>query len=41
MRAARGELRRYPMGHFSTFWPEQVDEIAADQIAFLRRHLDR
>jgi len=38
-RAPRSELRRYPIDHFGCFWPEHVDEVAADQIEFLRRHL--
>jgi dienelactone hydrolase len=40
-RAPRGELRRYPIDHFSGFWPEHVDEVAGDQVDFLRRHLVR
>lgn len=35
-RAPRGELRRYPIDHFGCFWPEHVDEVASDQLAFLR-----
>ena len=38
-RAPRAELRRYPIDHFSGFWPEHIDEVAADQIDFLHRHL--
>jgi pimeloyl-ACP methyl ester carboxylesterase len=38
-RAPRGELLRYPIDHFGCFWPEHIDEVAGDQIAFLRRHL--
>lgn len=37
--APRGELHRYPIDHFSGFWPQHVDEVAADQVDFLRRHL--
>ena len=33
------ELLRYPMGHFGCFWPEHIDQVAGDQITFLRRHL--
>ena len=40
-RAPRGELRRYPIDHFDCFWPEHIDEVAGDQIAFLHRHLGR
>jgi hypothetical protein len=39
-RAPRGELERYPIDHFGCFWPEYIDEVAGDQIAFLRRALD-
>lgn len=38
-RAPRGELRRYPIDHFGCFWPEHIDEVAGDQVEFLRRHL--
>jgi pimeloyl-ACP methyl ester carboxylesterase len=38
-RAPLGELRRYPIDHFGCFWPEHVDDLAGDQIDFLRRHL--
>ncbi len=38
-RAQRGELVRYPIDHFACFWPEQLDRIFNDQLAFLRRHL--
>jgi fermentation-respiration switch protein FrsA (DUF1100 family) len=38
-RAPQGELRRYPVDHFSCFWPEHVDEVAGDQINFLRCRL--
>jgi dienelactone hydrolase len=38
-RAPHGELRRYPIDHFSCFWPEHVDEVAGDQIDFLLRRL--
>lgn len=38
-RARRGELRRYPVDHFSCFWPEHIDEVADDQIDFLRDRL--
>jgi len=38
-RAPRGDLRRYPIDHFGCFWPQHVDEVAGDQIAFLRDRL--
>jgi alpha-beta hydrolase superfamily lysophospholipase len=38
-RAPRGELRRYPIDHFGCFWPEHIDELADDQVEFVRRHL--
>ncbi len=38
-RAQRAELVRYPIDHFACFWPEQLDRIFNDQLAFLRRHL--
>ncbi|MBX7432728.1 alpha/beta fold hydrolase [Mycobacterium sp. Y57] len=37
-RAPRGELRRYPYGHFNIYHDQQVK---ADQVAFLRRVMDR
>lgn len=37
--APRGELRRYPIDHFGCFWPEHVDEVAGDEVEFLRCHL--
>ncbi len=38
-RAPRGELKRYPIDHFGCFWPEHIDEVAGDQVDFLRRKL--
>ena len=38
-RAPHAELRRYPIDHFSGFWPEHIDEVAADQLDFLQRYL--
>ena len=38
-RAPHAELRRYPIDHFSGFWPEHIDEVAGDQIGFLQRYL--
>ena len=37
--APRGELRRYPIGHFDLFHNPWFDRVVADQIAFLRRTL--
>jgi dienelactone hydrolase len=37
--APRGELRRYPIDHFGCFWPEHLDEVVDDEVAFLRSHL--
>ncbi len=38
-RAPRGELRRYPGGHFDPFLGETFERMAADQADFLSRHL--
>ena len=35
--APHGELHRYPVDHFGAFTRAGIDEIAADQVAFLRR----
>lgn len=37
--APRGELRRYPGGHFDVYVGERFEEAVADQIEFLTRHL--
>jgi alpha-beta hydrolase superfamily lysophospholipase len=37
--APRGELRRYPYGHFAAYIGAGFEQIVADQVAFLRRHL--
>lgn len=37
-RAPRGELRRYPGGHFSLYQGEGFEHALRDQIEFLRRH---
>ncbi len=37
--APRGELRRYPIGHFNLFHKPWFDRVVDDQIAFLRRTL--
>lgn len=38
-RAPRAELVRYPMDHFGCFTPGHVDQVAGDEVDFLRRHL--
>jgi dienelactone hydrolase len=38
-KAPHAELRRYPIDHFSGFWPDHIDQVAGDQVDFLRRHL--
>ena len=38
-RAPRGELRRYPGGHFAPLLGETSERVVADQIEFLRRQL--
>jgi len=38
-RAPRGELREYPGGHFAAFDDTIFNQVAADQVEFLRRHL--
>nr|WP_092527975.1 alpha/beta fold hydrolase [Amycolatopsis arida] len=37
--APRGELRRYPLGHFDVFTGDGFDQVVSDQTAFLRRVL--
>ena len=37
--APRGELSRYPIGHFDLFAGEWLNRVCADQIAFLRSNL--
>jgi fermentation-respiration switch protein FrsA (DUF1100 family) len=39
MRAPRGEVRRYPVGHFDVYVEPVRSQVIADQIAFLRPHL--
>jgi pimeloyl-ACP methyl ester carboxylesterase len=39
MRAPRGEVRRYPVGHFDVYVEPLRSRVIADQIAFLRRNL--
>jgi dienelactone hydrolase len=38
-RAPRGEVIRYPVGHFEIYRGEPFERAVADQIAFLRTHL--
>jgi fermentation-respiration switch protein FrsA (DUF1100 family) len=38
-RAPRSEVKRYPGGHFDLYVEPLFDEVVADQVAFLRRHL--
>jgi pimeloyl-ACP methyl ester carboxylesterase len=38
-RAPRGELRRYPIGHFDPYDGEPFERIVADQVEFLCRNL--
>ncbi|MGZ4267848.1 MAG: alpha/beta hydrolase [Solirubrobacteraceae bacterium] len=40
-RAPRGELVRYPIGHFDIYVGEDFERAVADQAAFLERHLAR
>lgn len=37
-RAPRGELRRYPVGHFEIYHGETFQQVIGDQIKFLRQH---
>jgi uncharacterized protein len=39
-RAPRGELRRYPIGHFDPYQGEPFEHAASDQLEFLSRHLE-
>lgn len=38
-RAPRGEVIRYPVGHFAIYRGEPFERAIADQLAFLQRHL--
>jgi uncharacterized protein len=40
-RAPRGEVVRYPIGHFDIYVGEHFERAVADQTAFLQRHLAR
>jgi fermentation-respiration switch protein FrsA (DUF1100 family) len=37
--APRGQLRRYPGGHFAAYRGAVFEQMVADQVAFLRQHL--
>ena len=37
--APRGELRRYPGGHFAAYLGEVFEQMVTDQVEFLQRHL--
>ncbi|HET9137873.1 hypothetical protein [Actinophytocola sp.] len=37
--APRGELRRYPGGHFGAYLGEVFDRMATHEVDFLQRHL--
>ena len=39
-RAPRGEIRRYPVGHFEIYQGSAFQQAVADQVEFLRRHLE-
>ncbi|HEU5158256.1 MAG TPA: alpha/beta fold hydrolase [Streptosporangiaceae bacterium] len=38
-RAPRGEIKRYPVGHFAIYHGEAFEKAVTDQLDFLRRHL--
>ena len=38
-KAPRGEIRRYPVGHFDIYIGEQFEAVITDQITFLRAHV--
>lgn len=38
-RAAKGELVTYPVGHFEVYVPPTFEQVIADQIAFLKKHV--
>ncbi|MEA2480186.1 MAG: uncharacterized protein QOJ07_2108 [Thermoleophilaceae bacterium] len=41
LRAPRGELRRYPGGHFDIYVGEGFERSSSDQVEFLARHVSR
>jgi hypothetical protein len=38
-KAPRGEIRRYPAGHFDIYVGEPFERVISDQLAFLRTHV--
>jgi pimeloyl-ACP methyl ester carboxylesterase len=38
-RAPHAELKRYDLDHFACFWPENIDQLATDEVEFLKRSL--
>lgn len=38
-KAPRGEIRRYPVGHFDIYVGEEFERVVADQLAFLEEHV--
>jgi pimeloyl-ACP methyl ester carboxylesterase len=40
-KAPRGEVKRYPEGHFEIYVDDAFERVITDQIAFLDRHLKR
>jgi hypothetical protein len=38
-KAPRGEIRRYPAGHFDIYIGEHFERVISDQLAFLRTHV--
>lgn len=38
-KAPRGEVERYPAGHFDIYTGEHFEQVVADQLAFLRAHI--
>lgn len=38
-KAPRGEIRRYPVGHFDIYSGPAFEQVVSDQVDFLRRHL--
>jgi hypothetical protein len=38
-KAAHGEIRRYPAGHFEIYTGEHFERVITDQLAFLAAHV--
>jgi hypothetical protein len=38
-KAPRGQIRRYPVGHFDIYLGEEFERVVADQLAFLEEHV--